>query len=312
MLLQDFEQQAGEAFWEVGVDGVLRHESQRLRELLSVPADAPEELSLLPLVQRLSAEAADSLRQAMDTGRPFRDLQVPWGQGARTRYLSFSGKRLFDEAGQTLGWRGVLADVSEKVHSERLMRRLAHSDSLTGLSNRFVLRDALAQALRQQQAMALLSIDLDHFKAVNDSHGHSTGDELLRTVAQRLLSCVRPGDLVARLGGDEFAVLVLEPEARHVAAALAERVISALSEPIDISGRRLRVGASVGVALHEGGSGSADIGVDEVLVHADLALYAAKGGGRGCHVVYDARLGSKAIAGWPSKTACARRFVKAT
>jgi len=170
-----------------------------------------------------------------------------------------------------------------------LLRHRAHSDSLTGLSKRLVLRVAVAQALRQGQAMALLSIDLDHFKAVNDSHGHSTGDELLRNVAQRLLSSVRPGDLVARLGGDEFAVLVLDAEAGQVAAALAHRVIQTLSEPIDISGRRLRVGASVGVAVPEGG----DIGVDEVLVQADLALYAAKGGGRGCHVLYDTSLGAQ-------------------
>jgi len=116
VLLQDFEQQAGEALWEVGVDGVLRHESPRLRELLCVPPEALGEISLLPLVQLQSAEAAEKLRLALDEGRPFRDLQVPWGQGVRTRYLAFSGKRLFDESGMTLGWRGVLADVSEKVH----------------------------------------------------------------------------------------------------------------------------------------------------------------------------------------------------
>ncbi len=288
VLLQDFEQQAGEALWEIGVDGCLKHQSPRLIDLMGPTSRDDLERPFLQLVQRQSPAGAERLREVLDAGRPFRDLRLPWGEGSQERHLSISGKRVIDETGQkTLGWRGVLADVSEKVSSERLLLQLAHTDSLTGLSNRFVLRDVLAQALRQKRKVALLSIDLDHFKSVNDSHGHSAGDELLKAVSKRLQACVRPGDLVARLGGDEFAVLLLDPTTAAESARLAERVIDRLSEPIDTGGRRLRVGASAGVALCDGN----DIGVDDMLVQADMALYAAKGAGRGRHLVYAPELG---------------------
>ena len=287
VLLHDFEQQAGEALWEIGTDGRLRHQSPRLLELLA-PLDAGDpEPSLLEVVERQAGAAAPLLRQALDAGRPFRDLVLPWGEGPRARSLALSGKPLLDEGGQTLGWRGVVADVTQKVQSERLLRTLAHTDSLTGLANRFVLRDALAQVPRQGQRPALLSIDLDHFKSVNDSHGHSAGDELLVAVAQRLQTCVRPGDLVARLGGDEFAVLVPDAATASDPSALARRVIDRLSEPFDVGRRRLRVGASVGVVV----CSDPAIGVDEVLVQADMALYAAKGSGRGRSQVFSAELG---------------------
>ncbi len=287
MLLQDFEQQAGEALWEVSAEGWLRYHSPRLRELLGLAQEVDLDVSLPELAARHSPEGAPLLRRALAGGRPFRELVLPWEQGGELRHLGFSGKRLFDESGRCTGWRGVVADLSEKVRSESLLRRMAHTDSLTGLANRFVLREALAGALEHGRSLALLSIDLDHFKAVNDSHGHSAGDELLCVVAERLRTCVRPSDLVARLGGDEFAILMLEPGADEAAARLAQRVIEVLTEAIEIGTRRVRVGASVGVALCEAGR----IGVDDLLVQSDMALYAAKEAGRGRHVRYDAAMG---------------------
>jgi diguanylate cyclase (GGDEF)-like protein len=287
MLLQDFEQQAGDALWEVSLDGKLKHPSPRLCELLALEPHAGADPSFAALARLNAPEDAAALLEALDSGRPFRSLQLAWHCASQTRHLSFSGKRLLDDEGRSLGWRGVVADVSERVHSEVMLRELAHTDSLTGLANRFVLREALAKGLQQQQHLALLSVDLDHFKGVNDNHGHSAGDELLRAVAMRLRTCVRPADLVARLGGDEFAILVLESTAAAEPARLAQRVIDTLNEPIEIGDRRVRVGASVGVALNDG----SPIGVDDMLVRSDMALYAAKDGGRGRHVVYSPALG---------------------
>jgi diguanylate cyclase (GGDEF)-like protein len=181
----------------------------------------------------------------------------------------------------------VLSDVSERVATQMRLQELAHTDSLTGLANRHTLRQALADALKAGRPVALLSIDLDQFKAVNDTLGHTAGDEVLRAAGHRLGRCMRPGDLVARFGGDEFAVLMLNAVAPENAAALAQRLIDALTQPIDLGGRRLRVGASIGGALCD----DASVGVDELLVRADMALYAAKDLGRGRYAQYTADLG---------------------
>ncbi len=290
VLLQDFEQHAGEALWETGPDGRLVHVSPRLAEMLALDAAAAQARTLTALLAERSPDGAVALQQAFDAGRNFRALALELLVGSATRHLSLNGKCLHDELGRIRGWRGVLADVTEKVRAERDLWQLAHTDSLTGLANRFTLRDALAEQLRQRRGGALLSLDLDHFKTVNDTLGHSAGDELLRAVAGRLRACVRPGDLVARLGGDEFAVLMTHSGRAEDAAALATRLVAALDQPMDVQGRRLPpVRGSVGVALCD----DDEVGVDELLLRADTALYAAKEGGRGRYVLYEMQLGER-------------------
>jgi diguanylate cyclase (GGDEF)-like protein/PAS domain S-box-containing protein len=289
VLLHDFEQQAGDALWETGLDGHLNHVSPRLAEMLGVaPADARGQ-PLLTLLATRCSDGVQELQRALDAGRPFRDLMLQRPEGGATRHLAINGKRLSDDHGRTQGWRGVLADVSAKVEAERSLWQLAHTDSLTGLANRFTLRDALAEVLRQERGAALLMLDLDHFKTVNDTLGHSVGDELLQAVAQRLRACVRPGDLVARLGGDEFAVLLTHSGRADDASALAQRLVDAMQQPLDLHGRRLRIGGSVGVALRV----ESGVGVDEWLIQADTALYAAKEAGRGQHVLFEMALGER-------------------
>lgn len=287
VLLQDFEQHANEALWETGTSGHLNHLSPRLAALLGVTEEDIRSRSLGALLERRAIAGLDELQQALDAGHPFREQRLTVRHGDGVRHLAFNGKRLLDEQGRTLGWRGVIADISDKVASEQQLRQLAHTDSLTGLANRFMLRDALAGALRQSQPGALLMVDLDHFKVVNDSLGHSAGDELLKCVAQRLRDSLRAGDMVARLGGDEFAVLMTHSGDAAEASILAQRLIDALQSPIDVQGRHLRVGASVGVALF----GPGEIGVDDLLVQADTALYAAKEDGRGRHALYSPAMG---------------------
>ncbi|MBP6816320.1 MAG: EAL domain-containing protein [Burkholderiaceae bacterium] len=289
VLLQDFEQHAGEALWETGADGHLNHLSPRLAELLDAGPDDIRERSLLGLLEQRSPDRAIGLQSAMNSGRPFRDVRLILNNGVEVRHLSINGKPLLDDTARTLGWRGVVADVTDKVQGEDRLWELAHTDSLTGLANRVTLRDALADALAQGLTGALLMVDLDHFKAVNDSQGHSAGDELLKAVTHRLRNCVRQGDLVARLGGDEFAVLLTRAADPDEASTLARRLVDSLALPFQVQGRHVRVGASVGITVWH----DMKAGVDELLVQADTALYAAKETGRGRYEVYAPILGER-------------------
>ena len=170
-------------------------------------------------------------------------------------------------------------DVTEKREHETRIAFLARHDALTGLPNRTAFRAALERALAPGAGttLALLYLDLDRFKAVNDTLGHLAGDELLKLAAERLRACTRDDDLVARLGGDEFVILQLGLPQPASSEPLAERVVTSLSRPFHLDGRRASVGVSVGVAI----AGSGDCPPDELLGRADEALYRAKDGGRG-------------------------------
>ncbi len=289
VLLRDFEQSAEDALWQTDDRGRLTHQSSRLASLLGLDERLLRETPLPTLLRRHVVVGLPQLREALDAGRPFRDLPLTVGTGSAQRHLVMNGKRLLDEQGRTLGWRGALSDVTERVAAQQRLQQLAHTDSLTGLANRHTLRVALASALKKGRMLALLSLDLDHFKAVNDTLGHTAGDEVLKAVAARLRGCMRPGDLVARLGGDEFAVLMGHATQASDAGALGQRLIESLSQPIDVLQRRVRVGASIGGVWHDIG----ECGVDELLVQADMALYAAKDLGRGRFALYAPEMGER-------------------
>jgi diguanylate cyclase (GGDEF)-like protein len=176
---------------------------------------------------------------------------------------------------------GVLLE-NDRVKEQ--LRYQAYHDALTGLPNRLLFADQVRQALargRPQDAPAVLFLDLDDFKTINDSLGHGAGDELLVAVAERLRSHVRPGDVVARLGGDEFAVL-LERTEIDAAERAAERLVRALRSPFVLSGHEVSIHASIGIAGHFG-AGTAD----ELLRNADVAMYSAKDNGKRCYAVYE-------------------------
>src|SRR4051812_33286189 len=167
-----------------------------------------------------------------------------------------------------------------RTSDDELSRRALH-DPLTGMANRALLFDRIGHALerRDHAPIAVLFIDLDDFKAFNDTLGHSRGDEVLLEVSRRLRSALRPSDTVARLGGDEFAVLVEDLAEPHGATSVAERILLALSRPVDLRGRALQLSASVGVAVSGGDLSDAD----ELVRAADLAMCAAKQGGKACY-----------------------------
>lgn len=176
--------------------------------------------------------------------------------------------------------------LSNRARDERLYRQ-AHFDSLTALPNRLLFRDRLSQELAScadgSQRGAVLYIDLDHFKKVNDSVGHSAGDQLLTIVAQRLRSCVKDGDTVARLGGDEFTVILRNLVSTESANEIALRIIETVQRPVSIAGRDHYVRASIGVTLFPDDGDS----IEEIMRNADLAMYQAKDGGRSRAVFYD-------------------------
>ena len=157
---------------------------------------------------------------------------------------------------------------------------MAHHDALTGLPNRVLFLDRLDETLlrvrRYPEILAVLYLDLDQFKNVNDTLGHPAGDKLLVAVADRLRTCLRDCDMVARFGGDEFAVLQIGLAAPHEAGALGERIVTLLSEPYDIDGQQAVIGASVGIALAPADGETAE----QLLRNADIALYQAKEDGR--------------------------------
>jgi diguanylate cyclase (GGDEF)-like protein len=172
--------------------------------------------------------------------------------------------------------------------NERQLQALAHTDTLTGLPNRLLLDARLLQSMQQARRthgqVALLLVDLDQFKPINDGYGHAIGDEVLRCTADRLKAAVREVDTVARLGGDEFVVVLTGLGGGADAERLAQKLVASLGEPMRVLGLPLEIGASIGIALFTGG----ELSPAELMRRADQAMYAAKDAGRGCYRVFAA------------------------
>jgi diguanylate cyclase (GGDEF)-like protein/PAS domain S-box-containing protein len=213
--------------------------------------------------------------------RSFRDFNCVFTRpdGVK-RHIRTSGEPVFSDVGEFQGYRGVGRDVTVTVQAEAKVHELARYDSLTGLPNRTMflseLDRAVARSKRHGKEFALCFIDLDRFKTINDTLGHEAGDELLKTMAQRLRSAVRENDLVARLGGDEFVVLLESGGALSDLNTVSQKLLSALGEPTDILGHTFLITASIGIAIYPGH------GQDAVtlLRRADAAMYLAKDKGK--------------------------------
>jgi len=199
-------------------------------------------------------------------------------------------RALADENGQVTQYVAVFSDISAIKDSEHELAHLAHHDPLTGLPNRLLFSDraeqALAAAQSHKRGCALLLVDLDHFKNINDSLGHTVGDELLKGVAERFQALFAPGVTLARLGGDEFAVLVENCSQPGQAAVLAQRILDGLKEPLRLDGHVLFINASIGISLFPGDALSAG----QLLRNADSALFKAKSVGRDGYALYTEEL----------------------
>ncbi|HEY7737635.1 MAG TPA: EAL domain-containing protein [Candidatus Limnocylindria bacterium] len=190
-------------------------------------------------------------------------------------------------SGDSVSFSALVHDITLRKELERQLQHQAFHDSLTGLANRALFADRLAHAMARQRArraLAVVFLDLDDFKTVNDSLGHAAGDQLLTAVAERLRGVMRPEDTVARFGGDEFAIL-LEETTREAARRVAERVLAALRSPFDLQGKQVFARGSAGVAITQTGTSA-----DDLLRHADLAMYTAKARGKGRIEFFEPRM----------------------
>ncbi|MCB9893716.1 MAG: EAL domain-containing protein [Planctomycetes bacterium] len=201
----------------------------------------------------------------------------------------------------------VIRDISDKKRIERQLLHDAFHDKLTGLPNRALAMNRIAHVLKRResdggQRCAVLFVDLDRFKMVNDSMGHSTGDQMLVDVAHRLVAAVRPSDTVARLGGDEFAIIVEDVHDLRNAIQLAERILQSLEPEMNVKGAMVKTNASIGIALDQEGSSDAE----DLLRHADIAMYRAKEKGRGRFEVFNIEMHSQTVMMMRMETALRR------
>lgn len=208
------------------------------------------------------------------------EYRVRWPDGS-VHWLHTKGDAEHDAGGLPVRLLCLSQDITERREADERVRYIAHHDALTGLPNRALLRDRLQQAInaarRNRTRIAVLFIDLDHFKAVNDSLGHQVGDQLLQSVASRLKACTRDSDTLCRQSGDEYIVVLPDIRDSNEAAHVAAKILEALSQPHQIEGHELRVTPSIGISIYPD-----DGDTLEVLVrHADAAMYHAKGSGRG-------------------------------
>ncbi len=190
------------------------------------------------------------------------------------------------------GWLATYEDVTERKQIEAKIAHMASHDDLTDLGNRVLFREELQNSLSRLapgKEVSILCLDLDHFKAVNDTLGHPIGDELLRAVAGRIRGCVRRGDTLARLGGDEFAIIQSASSQPEVAIGLAERLVQVLGEPFKLQEHQVVIGVSIGIASAPKDS----IDPDTLLKQADLALYEAKGSGRSTYRAFELEMDSQ-------------------
>ena len=194
--------------------------------------------------------------------------------------------------GERVSFGSISRDISDRRANEDRLYRLAHLDSLTELPNRMVLRQRLEEVVQKGTEASLIAVDLDGFKEINDTLGHSAGDALLKLVAARLVACARPHDTVARLGGDEFALLLPDVGDPLAAAETADCVISSLSEPFSLDGEIVHIAASAGLAMFPTHGEHAE----DLLASADLALYQAKNEGRHCRRFFTPALRRSAVA----------------
>ena len=242
------------------------------------------------------AETLNEHQVAQQNHEPFRDL-VAWrtDDTGRRFYFSISGEPVFAPDGRLTGYRGIGRDITNQKQAEQRIQYLATHDPLTALPNRVMFSQLLSGALdlarRQGSMFAVLFIDLDRFKVINDTQGHEAGDKLLQEAAKRLNQMVRASDVVARLGGDEFVVLVQGSGNQEQIAAIARKILTALIRPMPIGDQEYRITASIGISIYPTDA------LDEpsIMKNADMAMYLAKEEGKNTFQFYSRSIEKRSL-----------------
>ena len=300
LLLREFDDSGGDWMWQTDASKCLTHVSSRFAFALGVDT---ETLEAKPLLQILAGDAWEAgnfsaglreLAEKLKKRESFSDLILPVTIANEVHWWELSASPRFDDRGSFLGFRGVGSDVTAQRRSADKINHMARFDTLTGLPNRLQVTEALSEAMaeadRWRGKCAFMMIDLDRFKAVNDTLGHPVGDRLLTRVAERMKSMMEGRNICGRLGGDEFAVVVFDASDHNKLERLARGIIEALSKPYEVDQHTLYIGASIGTAV-----GPRDGRSVEMLIRsADLALYRSKDQGGGSHNAYEPQLHQEA------------------
>ena len=290
LLLREYEEATSDWLWEIDREGRLANASERIAQALGVPLAELHQQTFHKILQARSPNAqvsggARKVFTAIAGRRPFHNMVIEIKTEGASIWWRLTGKPIYDKSGAFFGYRGVGSDITLTRNAEQKIAYMAKFDALTGLANRSVFLSLAGEdcgASGQTRARrALLYLDLDGFKGINDSLGHAIGDRLLIEVAERLKSAVPNGALLARLGGDEFAVL-LPVVRRSEAETLAQALIGRIGAPFHIDGSEADIGLSIGIAFAPDDSESPD----SLLVKADLALYSAKAEGKARYRIF--------------------------
>jgi diguanylate cyclase (GGDEF)-like protein/PAS domain S-box-containing protein len=271
-------------FWTATAGGRIQVANASAAARFGVPMEVSAAVAGPPLVHpedRL--RVLGEWRRSLASGRPYDvEHRMRWGEG-EYRWVHARAYPRVGDAGDVIAWYGATEDIHERKLAEQRMSWMARHDPLTGLANRLHFRDRLECAINRsagRKMVALLLLDLDGFKLVNDTYGHDVGDELLVEIAGRLRNVAGRHGMVSRLGGDEFTVVVPRLKSEAWLEEFAGRILVALREPLVLRGLEIRTGVSIGAAVYP----QDDAFVPDLLKDADLALYAAKARGRGCWV----------------------------
>ena len=288
LLLQEYEQRGVGWLWQVDAENRVSYISSRMTALLGRPANQLLGHSLPSLL----GGHAELGRKLLDQ-EAFGNLEMELETSRGPRWISISGDPIIDTAGRFEGFRGVGSDITEIRQTQERLTHLANVDVLSGLPNRGRVRQLLGEALRtataDSHACAIMFLDLDGFKPVNDTFGHPKGDAVLRAVAKRLTDQVAHDGVVGRMGGDEFAIVIPDAQSRTKVEQMADRIIQTIKDPYDIDGTNIRIGVSIGCAFGPMDGAT----VDDLILKADLALYQAKDAGRGCARYFSSELQSE-------------------
>ena len=289
LLLKEYEHRGVGWLWQVDAENRVVYISSRMTALLGRSAN---QLIGHSLPATLGGNSA--LGRTLLARQPFASLEMEIKTRRGTRWISLAGDPIIDMAGQFQGFRGVGSDITEVRKNQERLTNLANMDVLSGLPNRSRVRQLLGEALSASQSghcpCAIMFLDLDGFKPVNDTFGHPKGDAVLKSVSQRLVKEVGELGHVGRMGGDEFAIVIRDAQSRKKVEDLARRIISAVAEPYHIDKAEIRIGVSIGCAFGPIDGQS----VDDLIQKADLALYQAKGEGRGTCCYFSANMQNQA------------------